>query len=135
VGLEVAEYLAEKQPGVTGITVIEMRGACGEGLGMLRKQSIDANLEREGVCTMTDTKCVSIKPGALVADCGGCEKEIPADYVVIAVGSRSVDHAALDAACEKLGIPFWVTGDARQARRAIDATAEGADAALAVHKG
>jgi len=84
VGLEVAEYLAVKQPGVTGVTVVEMLSSCGEGLGMLRRQTVDQKLAEEQVCTLTDTKCVSIKPGALVADCGGCEKDIPADYVVIA---------------------------------------------------
>lgn len=135
VGLEVAEYLAEKQPGVTGVTVIEMLGACGEGLGMLRKQSVDANLEREGVCTMVDTKCLAIKPGAVVVECGGCQQEIPADHVVIAVGSRAVDHSAIDKACEKLGIPYWVIGDAVQARRAIDATAEAAEVVLEIDKG
>jgi 2,4-dienoyl-CoA reductase-like NADH-dependent reductase (Old Yellow Enzyme family)/thioredoxin reductase len=133
VGLEVAEYLAEKQPGVTGVTVVEMLDSCGEGLGMLRKQSMDENLAKEQVCTMTGTRCVAIRPDAVVAECGGEQKEIPADYVVIAVGSRSVDHAALDAACERLGIPFYVIGDAKQARRAIDATAEGANAVLAIH--
>lgn len=133
VGLEVAEYLAEKQPGVTGVTVIEMLPSCGEDLGMLRKQSVDENLAREHVCIMTDTKCEAIRPDAVVAQYGGEQKEIPADYVVIAVGSRSVDHAALDAACERLRIPYYVIGDAKEARRAIDATAEAASAVLAIH--
>ena len=69
-----------------------------------------------------------------MVECGGCQQEIPADHVVIAVGSRAVDHSAIDQACEKLGIPYWVIGDARQARRAIDATAEAAEVALEIEK-
>ncbi len=133
VGIEVAEYLAEVQPGVTGVTIVEMLGTCGADLGMLRKQSVDENIAKHNICALTDTKCESIRPGAVVAQAGGAPKEIPADYVVIAVGSRAVDHAALDAACERLGIPYYVIGDARQARRAIDATAEAAEAVLAIH--
>lgn len=41
--------------------------------------------------------------------------------------------AGFDAACERLGIPYYVIGDAKQARRAIDATAEAAHAVLAIH--
>ncbi len=133
VGLEVAEYLAEKQKGVTGVTVLEMLGECGSGLGMLRKQSVDENLEREGVCTMVDSKCVEILRDAVVVDCGGARKTIPCDGVVIAVGWRPADHSEIEASCQARGIPCYVVGDAKQARRAIDATAEAADAVLAIH--
>ena len=45
--------------------------------------------------------------------------------VVVAVGSRSVDNAALLAAAEAVGVPAHVIGDAKSPRRALDATREG----------
>ncbi len=51
------------------------------------------------------------------------------DSVVLAVGSVSRDSSALREACESAGIEFTVIGDAKQARRAIDAVAEGFEAA------
>ncbi len=131
VGLEVAEYLSQKQKGVTGVTVVEMLYECGADLGS-RKQCIMENLERESVCTMVNSQCVEILRDAVVADCTGERKTIPCDGVAIAVGWRPADHSEIEASCHARGIPCYVIGDAKAARKAIDATAEAADAVLAI---
>ena len=49
--------------------------------------------------------------------------------MVVAVGSRPKDCTPLEQTCAELGIPCTKVGDAKQARRALDAVAEGFDAA------
>jgi thioredoxin reductase len=52
---------------------------------------------------------------------------MPVDQVVIAVGLKANDE--LKKALEEMGIPFSIVGDAKQPRRIIEATEEGARAA------
>ena len=54
--------------------------------------------------------------------------------IIMAVGSKSKPCDALKAACDGLGIPYYVIGDAVQARRALNATAEGAAVAYEINK-
>ena len=54
---------------------------------------------------------------------------IPCDCAVFAVGFAANDSHALAEVCEKRDIPYHVIGDARSARRALDAIAEGFEVA------
>ena len=123
VGLEVAEYLSERDHAVT---VLEMMDEVGKDLGQLRRISVLENLAREGVTLRTKAKCVEILENAVVVETEGRREEIPAQTVVAAVGAKSRPSAALEEKCRKLGIPCHVIGDAVRARRALDATAEAA---------
>ena len=123
VGLEVAEYLSERDHAVT---VLEMMDEVGKDLGQLRRISVLENLAREGVTLRTKAKCVEILENAVVVETEGRREEIPAQTVVAAVGATSRPSAALEEKCRKLGIPCHVIGDAVRARRALDATAEAA---------
>ena len=50
---------------------------------------------------------------------------IACDHVVYAIGSKALDSSALCVACEQLSIPYQIIGDAKAARRALNAIEEG----------
>jgi hypothetical protein len=68
----------------------------------------------------------------VVATDGGETRELPCDSIVMAVGSTSVPHDDIAALCAARNIPYTIVGDAKKARRAIDATREAALAALSI---
>ncbi len=129
VGLEVAEYLVGK---VDSLVVLKMLGAIGEDIGQIRRISVMEELGRSGVDLKTGARCEEITPDAVVYEQDGQTRELPYDTVVIAIGARSRPTEPLEKRGGELGIPCWVIGDAKQARRAIQAIKEAADAALAI---
>lgn len=126
VGLEVAEYLADKQ---NNITVIEALEGIGRELGNFRKICVLESLACYRVATMDKTKCLEIKDNALVVEKDGKKKEIACDYIVIATGSKANDYTEIKEFCESNDISYYIIGDAKKPRRAIDAIHEGADIA------
>jgi NADPH-dependent 2,4-dienoyl-CoA reductase/sulfur reductase-like enzyme len=131
IGLEVAERLAE-QGAATHVTVVEMLDAVGNGLGMLRKIAVMQALAANGIETITGAKCLSVQEGSITAEKGGSAVEIEADFVVTAVGTKPKSSDELKALCAEKGIPCYTIGDALQARKAINAIAEAAEAARAI---
>ncbi|WP_426350052.1 FAD-dependent oxidoreductase [Alloiococcus sp. CFN-8] len=131
VGLEVAEYLSEKD-GSNKITVLEMMDAVGKDLGVFRKICVMENLYMKGIQTIVNTKCMEIKETSVIVERDGEVQELPCDYVVIAIGSASNDYEELKSYCEGKKIPYYVIGDALKPRRAIDAIAEAAEIARAI---
>lgn len=129
VGLEVAEYLAEKNDRVKDITVIEMLDAVGKDLGPSRINGVMGNLKKHEVEFCVNCTCLEIQPDAVIVECEGKQKRIPCDGVVVAVGAVSRDNSEIVSACEKKNIPYYIVGDAKKPRRAIDAVAEAAHVA------
>ena len=121
VGLEVAEYLAERD---VPVTVVEMLDEVGSGLGDLRKICVLEALAAEGVEQLTGTTVTAVRSGSIVVEQGGLTREVPCDTVVLALGSRPDDHTPLARHCAQRGIAYHVVGDAVRARRALDAIAE-----------
>lgn len=122
VGLETADALAASGHGVK---VLEMKEKAGEDLGALRKIAVMMKLGGESVEIITGALCRGIDETGVIVEKAEEIKTIPCDSVVLAVGSKPRDSSALKEACEKTGAEFFVIGDAKQARRAIDAIAEG----------
>lgn len=129
VGLEVAEYLAQRNHKVT---VLEMLDEAGKDLGMLRKIAVMESLQSDGVSICTGAKCVEIKAHAVVVETKEGTKEIPADSVVVAVGAKSRPVKDIQEKCEAAHIPCHIIGDAVRARRALNASAEAAAVARAI---
>lgn len=127
VGLEVAEFLEDK---ASSITVLEMMGGIGEDIGQIRRISVMEQLHSAGVTTLTGATCEEITPSAVVYSVDGKTAELPYDTVVIAIGARPRSTAELEERAQQLGIPYWVIGDAKQARRAIQAIKEATEVAL-----
>lgn len=129
VGLEVAELLVERGQKVT---VVEMQAEVAADLGLLRRICVMESLYGHGVELITNSKCLSIGPDHVTVDQAGEEITLPADFVVLAVGSRSRDKQSLIECMERLSIPYHIVGDARQARRALNAIWEAARTARAI---
>lgn len=131
VGLETSELVASYG---NHVTVIEMQPELAADMGYLRKLCTLSAMAEEGIETLVNTRCKAISDEGIVAEHDGEEITIPCDSVIMAVGSKSKPCDALKAACDGLGIPYYVIGDAVQARRALNATAEGATVAYKINK-
>lgn len=121
VGLEVADYLAERQHEVY---VIEMQDEAGKDLGNLRKICVNGKLKQLGVNILCSSKCVAITSEGVQIESNNETKVIPCDSVVMAIGARSRDTSSIQAYCEKHEIPVHIIGDAKKARRALNAVEE-----------
>lgn len=126
VGLEVAEMLVERG---NPVTVVEMQSAVANDLGLLRKICVMESLYGHGVELLTDSKCAAIEEDSVLIEKDGELQRIPADTVVMAVGSKARDKKALVDYLEQRSIPYHVIGDAVKARRALNAIWEGAEVA------
>lgn len=122
VGLETADALAAA--GHT-VKVLEMKEKAGEDLGSLRKIAVMMKLGGEKVEIITGALCREVNETGVVIETAEGLKTVSCDSVVLAAGSVSRNSSALEEACEKTGIMFSVIGDAKRARKAIDAIAEG----------
>ena len=131
VGLETAEFAAALG---CKVTVVEMQGQLAADMGYLRKLCILSAMAEEGIETIVNARCKAINGTGVIAERDGEELTIPCDTVVTAVGARSKPCDELKAACERLSIKYYVIGDAVQARRALNATAEGAAVAYEINK-
>lgn len=127
VGMEVAEYLAQRGCKVTDLEM--MKEFCAD-LGMARKTCVTESIYQAGIVPVTEVKVTAIEEGKVIGIKDGLETEYPCDYAVIAIGSCSRDGSALEKAALEEGIGYMVIGDAGMARRAINATREAMDAAL-----
>ena len=119
VGLETADTLASAG---CEVTILEMKDSIGSDLGSLRKISVMMKMQQLNVKMLTNSKVCKFTEEGIVLEDGTV---VPCSCAVFAVGFHSNDSHLLAEACEKKQIPFHVIGDAKAARRAIDAVAEG----------
>ncbi len=131
VGLEAAEFVSAADP-KSEVTVIEMLEEVGKDLPLSRKICVMEQLSQSDMRIVLNAKCVEITPQAVVVCKDGVNEEIPCDYVVMAVGSISNDITLLKDYCEERGTPYYVIGDAKRARKMIDAVAEAVEVAMAI---
>lgn len=121
VGLEAAEFL--KTPD-NQVTVVEMLEEVGKDLGEMRKIAVNMAVAEAKIQIMVKTKCLGIAGHKVKVEEDGVQKELEADAVVIAVGAKSRPTKELTEACEQMGIPYHIVGDAVKARRALNAIHE-----------
>ena len=126
VGLEAADDLASKG---CSVTVVEMKDAIGADLGSLRKITVMMKMKQLQVELKSECKVSDLNEEGIVLESG---EIIPCDHVVYAVGSRSLDSTSLVEACKSCNIPYQIIGDAKAARRALNAIEEGYYAAMEV---
>lgn len=126
VGLEVADYLASAN---NSVTVIEMLEKAGKDLGSLRAICVMQKMAQLKVNISTNTKFVSLCDHGVIVEVNGEEKMITCDYVVVAVGAKANDSSTLVSKLQDKHIPVHIIGDAKQARRALNAIHEAFDVA------
>ncbi len=110
--------------GVKKVTVIEMARRIAQDVGASTRWVLLKELQLRGIETITQAKMKGIAPDHVVyEDSQGNEVTIPADTVVLAMGSRPENSLAADV--EKLGFPVHVIGDANTCGRIGEALDQG----------
>lgn len=127
VGMEAAEYLAEKGCQVTALEML--KEYCAD-LGMARKFCVTESIAALGIHAVTEVTVTAIESGRVIGQKDGETVEYPCDYAVLAIGSKSRCGKELEEAAREIGAGYMVIGDAGMARRALNATREAFDAAL-----
>ncbi len=150
VGLETAAFLAEKGTispsqvyfltmhqaespevlrelmlkGVKKVTVIEMLTRIGQDIGLSTRWVLLKELEMRGVTIVTEAKMKDITTEKVVyTDSTGNDVTIPADSVVLAMGSRPEN--SLSRKLEQSGAKVHVIGDAKEVGRIGSALDDG----------
>ena len=124
IGMEVAELLSNQGKKVT---IIEMLDEVAGGLGTTRKIFALKFIAESGVRVFVRSKCLEIRRNSIVLEQEGKILEIGEfDSVVMAAGVKP--DRTVESFLQSTGYPFHVIGDAREARKALDAIWEGADA-------
>ncbi len=126
-GAQTAEYLAEKGHDVH---IIEAAGAIAADAPVDDRFLLLGRLDRLKVKIHTETALMSIGPNSVTVESPSGSKMMPADTVVLCLGSYPSD--GITAELKTLVKEVLVVGDAVSARRVTEAVAEGALAALAL---
>ncbi len=129
VGLETAEYLAEQGCKVTNLEML--KEYCAD-MGSARKICMMEKVYMLGIQVNTEVKVTAVEDGKVIGEKNGETVEYPCDYVVVAVGSISRDGKELEEAANEIGADYKVVGDAVKARKALNATREAFDVAMAI---
>ncbi len=109
------------------VSIVEMMPKIGADIGPSTKWIMMTNLKRYNVGRYTDSKVISIQKNAVtVEQPDGTQKSIPADTVVLAIGSRSENKLA-EQLKDKIA-DLVVIGDAVKPRKAMDAIREAKEA-------
>ena len=125
VGLETAEFLAKQKKKVT---VVEMLDDVAKDMGFIRKVVTTQHINDAGIQILTNAKCTGISDSEVRIEKDGKEESLQdIDSIVIAVGSKS--NNKLEEYLKNSHYEYCVIGDAKRARKAIDAIWEAAEVA------
>ncbi len=105
------------------VIVVEMEKAVGRDFGKSTRWAMMQDVKTAGIQLRTESKALVITEGGLKVETPDGKKDIPADTVVLATGSRI--YNPLGEALEQLGIPNKVVGDAKEIGRAMEAIHNG----------
>ncbi|HUO43625.1 MAG TPA: FAD-dependent oxidoreductase [Burkholderiales bacterium] len=124
-GAQTAEYLASRGHPVT---LIEAMGDIATDVPMDERNLLLQRLHGYAVNILPNTRLLSMEAGGVVVHAPHETRKLPADTVVLCLGSRPVNDLA--AVLKERGIRGYIVGDAMRPRRITDAVAEGALAVL-----
>jgi 2,4-dienoyl-CoA reductase (NADPH2) len=119
--LETLETLINK--GNKEVTVVEMAKKAGVDIGSSTRWTVFAELKRLGVSILTASKVVEINPQGVKIETEQRTETLPADFVVVAVGSKPENRLAANLG--KSVSEVHAIGDAKEPRNALDAIKEG----------
>lgn len=127
VGCETGVHLARTGHQVT--VVDSLIRLAHESCGRYRN-SLMAELERQGIQGIVKSKCVEIRPnGVTIEHEDGCREDIPADTVVYALGMVSNPTEELEHA---LSVPVYKIGDCVRPAKVAEAIKEGFFTAVSI---
>jgi len=116
------------------IKVVEMLKSLGQGIGQTTRWTILKDLAMSGVEMITKAKAMEItnKPFGVLVDKEGKQEFLEADTIVMAVGVKP-DKALFDDLKANLpNVKLYKAGDAKKARTALEAVAEGLKTAIKI---
>ncbi|MCP4604241.1 MAG: FAD-dependent oxidoreductase [Proteobacteria bacterium] len=110
--------------GTKNVMIVELLEKLGTDIGKSTRWVLLKDLKMAGIKSRMETKVLEITPaGVKVEKEGGSVEEIPADTVVLAVGSKP--YNPLKELLDKKGISNSVVGDAADVAKALDAIHQG----------
>ncbi len=112
------------------ITVVEMADTLGSNFGKSTRWGMLQDVGRYGVKTLMQAKVLEISEKGVRLEHGGEVRELPADSVVLAVGTRSANP--LQRLAEELGISCLVVGDALAPATVFEANHQGYNAGRSI---
>ncbi len=126
VGIETADFLAEK--GKT-VTILEMLDKLGPDLGVTVRWIAMKKLSERGIKATPGARVLEITPTGVIYEKDGATQSVDAETVVLAVGARAEKKLMEDLENK---VEAYSVGDCVQARKALDAIYEGAKVGLRV---
>ncbi len=112
------------------ITVVEMADTLGSNFGKSTRWGMLQDVGRYGVKTLMQAKVLEITEKGVRLEHGGEVRELPADSVVLAVGTRSANP--LQRLAEELGMSCLVVGDALAPATVFEANHQGYNAGRSI---
>ncbi len=116
--------------GVKRVTVVEMLEKVCRDVGISTRWGLLQDMEKLGITSMKSAVAKRIELDRVIVEVDGKEREIPADTVVIAAGSCAAGE--LYDELKDSGMEVYLAGDAKQARKAIEAFQEGYETGLEI---
>ncbi len=110
------------------VILVEMTKSIGTDIGLTTRWTLLAALRRSGVETITEAAVIEITSAGAKVDCDKEQKLLPADTVVLAVGS--VSDNSLHAQLKEQVADLYLLGDAASPKKAIDAVRQAFDLAV-----
>ncbi|MGD8463682.1 MAG: FAD-dependent oxidoreductase [Anaerolineae bacterium] len=128
VGAETAEYLADRR---RDVTLIEMLDSIAGDMPRIPRPYLLHRLGQLGVHMITGAQAEAITDEGVLVNLGGQRQMLEGfSSIVLATGSKPTDELAAE--LKDVVQEIYIVGDARQVARISDATAQAAEAALAV---
>ncbi len=112
--------------GTKEVVVVEMADNLGTNFGKSTRWGMLQDLSRFGVKTLMQAKVLEITEAGVRLEHGGREQLLPADSVVLAVGTRAANP--LEQVAKELGIACKVVGDALAPATVFEANHQGYNA-------
>jgi len=116
--------------GAKRVTVVEMLGKVCRDVGISTRWTLLQDMDKLGIVTLKNAVAKRIEEGRVIVEVEGREEAIPADTVIIAAGS--CPESRLYEELKKTAAQVYLVGDAKEARKAIDAIHEGYLAGLEI---
>lgn len=112
--------------GTREVVVVEMADSLGANFGKSTRWGMMQDVSRFGVKTLMQSKVLEITEAGVRIEHGGQEQLLPADNVVLAVGTRAANP--LEKMAKELGIACEVVGDAMTPGTVFEANHQGYNA-------
>lgn len=122
VGLDVAEYFANRE---AEVTIVEKLPMIGNGLDPVSTNDFKTMMEEHGVVQMTDTALMEVKEDCFVIEKDGKTEELKFDYGFVCLGMKANNPVLENLEKSFEDVDIVNIGDSKRARRIIEGVEEG----------